>query len=78
MLGQVMPISCRKNVTMLFSETSLGICTPLRPPSSQLEEALEQVGAEVVEELPEALGQPLQQVVGEAQRVVGDVAGRPS
>ena len=59
MLGQVMPISCRKNVTMLFTETSLGICTSLRSPSSQLEEALEQVRAEVVEEQAEALGRAL-------------------
>src|SRR5829696_497908 len=35
MLGQVMPMICRKKVTMLFSEKSLGICTPLRSPSSQ-------------------------------------------
>ena len=34
MFGHVMPISWRKNVTMLFSETSLGTCTSLTPPSS--------------------------------------------
>ena len=43
MFGQVMPISCRKNVTMLFSDKSLGTCTPLRSPSSQLRKPLEHV-----------------------------------
>ena len=47
---------------MLFTDTSFGTCTSLRPPSSQPRNPLQQMRPEVVEELPEPGGEPLEQV----------------
>ena len=74
MLGQVMPMICRKKVTMLFSEKSLGICTPFRSPSSQPRKPLIMWVPKLSKNWLKALAEPLQQVVGEAERVVDDVA----
>ena len=75
MFGHVIPISCRKNVTMLLTETSFGSCTPTRRGRrvSQLRNPLSRCVPKLSKNCPKPSRRPLSRLLANFKRVVGDV-----